>query len=42
MFNKQPNAANGDAHAGNGQTQKEAVKPLLPSRLIAKLVGVLF
>ena len=43
MFNKQPNAANGGEHAaGNGQTQKEAVKPLLSSRLIAKLVGMLF
>jgi hypothetical protein len=43
MFNKQPNAANGNEHAdGNGQAQKEAVKPLLPSRLIARLVGMLF
>jgi hypothetical protein len=43
MFNKQPNAANGGDHgADNGQTQKAGVKALLPSRLIARLVGMLF
>jgi hypothetical protein len=42
MFNKQPNANGNEPAAGNGQAQKDAVKPLLPSRLIARLVGMLF
>ena len=41
MFNKQPGADNGSTH-GTERTQTEAVKPLLPSRLIARLVGMLF
>jgi hypothetical protein len=44
MFNKQPNAANGenagkaDAHTATGEVKR----PLLPSRLIATLVGMLY
>ena len=44
MFNKQPNAAAGDnagttdAHSATGEVKR----PLLPSRLIAKLVGMLY
>ena len=44
MFNRQPNAANGD-NAGKTDTQTatgEVKRPLLPSRLIAKLVGLLY
>jgi hypothetical protein len=41
MFNKQPNAASG-GHADHGQAEKAAPKPLLSSRLIARLVGMLF
>jgi hypothetical protein len=44
MFNKQPNAANGD-NAEKKDTQhvpREVTQPVLPSRIIAKLMGMLF
>jgi VCBS repeat-containing protein len=44
MFNKQPNAANGD-NAEKKDTQnvpREVTRPVLPSRIIAKLIGMLF
>jgi len=44
MFNKQPNAASGD-NAEKKDTQivpREVTRPVLPSRIIAKLVGMLF
>ena len=44
MFNKQPNAENGD-NGNKTDTQKiagDVKRPLLPSRIIAKLMGMLF
>jgi hypothetical protein len=44
MFNKQPNAAKGDnaAKKDTNDVPREVTRPVLPSRIIAKLMGMLF